>query len=169
MVQGWIMQAEIRLGIFFQNQKFKERHCTLILTIKWPAGCYQRTRGVLDRLQHCRPCVTTQWQDVHLRLLHFQDCFLATTISARRTIDICKCHTTKIKQNHYPSFYEKIKTITARHWKERSWAQSPVMSPAEHVWDMLNQRICWHENTPENLITRFCLKKWTIFHRCVVH
>ena len=59
--------------------------------------CYQRTKGVLDRMETDSPCVTTQRQDVHPSVLHFQDSFLAATISARRT--------TKLKQTSYPRFY----------------------------------------------------------------
>mgnify|MGYP007091642134 CR=1 FL=1 len=34
-------------------------------------------------------------------------------------------------------------------------ALSRVMSPVEHVSDMLKQQIYWHENTPKNLIDSY--------------
>jgi len=67
--------------------------------------------------------------------------------------------------------------LTVRHRQEylreewHSWyGLSLIMSPVEHVWDMLKQRIYRRENNREirSNSTRLCSKHGTIFHKGIV-
>ena len=89
-----------------RNAIVRRFRCHLFAITRTVGGYNRRSRGVLDGPRPDRTCVTTQWEEVQLMVMHFRFRFIAANISARRTISILgQVIYTKYKANYFPRFY----------------------------------------------------------------